>query len=131
MSRFDTVQSVLKDELAKPYVYGEADCFFLGCRMADALNPELGLVDKYWRSYKTLRGAQRALRKRGHKSLTTFFASHLDPKSPASAMFGDLAVVVVDGGEHVAICLGDRFTSKTAQGAVHFRLADCIAAFTL
>ncbi len=131
MSRFETVQSVLVAELAKPYIYGESDCFFLGCQMADALDPSRGMVGKYRRSYRTLAGAQRALRKRGHKSLTTFFAAHLEPTAPAQAMFGDLAIVVVDGGEHVAICLGDRFTSKTASGEVNFRLPDCVAAFRL
>lgn len=129
MSRYETMLSVLDGELAKPYMFGQSDCFFLGCRMADAFDPSRGMVDKYWRTYRTLTGAQRLLRKLGHKSLTTLLAAHLEPIAPAKALQGDLAIVVSGGGEHVAICVGERFTTKTADGPAHYRLTDCIAAF--
>jgi len=83
-SRFHIVTATLTAELAKPYVYGESDCFFLGCRVADALDPALGLVDRYWRAYSTLAGAQRALRKHGCKSIAELYQRHLSPCAPAS-----------------------------------------------
>jgi hypothetical protein len=130
-SRFDTVARTLKAELAKPYVYGEADCFFLGCRMADALMPGLDLVAKYSGSYTTLLGAQRALRRRKCTSLVELFARHLEPCAPAEARLGDLVIIHVKGAEHVGICLGTRFATKTERGRTDFELADCIAAFRL
>ncbi len=131
MTRYEIMMPVLEAERSKPYVYGESDCFFLGCQMADAFDYTRRMTATYWGSYKTLAGAQKALRKRGHKSLTTFFASHLEQIAPAAAQIGDIVVILVDGGEHVGICLGasGRFETKTASGPAYFRVTDCIAAF--
>ena len=131
MSRFETMMPVLQAELEKPYVFGESDCFFLGCQMADAFEPSREMTFSYWQSYKTLPGAQRALRKRGHKSLTSFFAQQLEAVSPAQAQVGDIVVIHIENGEHVGICLGasGRFVTKTADGPSYHRVADCIAAF--
>ncbi|PLU06715.1 DUF6950 family protein, partial [Sinorhizobium medicae] len=37
MNRFRIVEATLTRELAKPYAYGSADCFMLGCAVIDAL----------------------------------------------------------------------------------------------
>lgn len=127
-NRFIIVAETLKTELAKPYVYGQADCFMLGIAMADAL-AGTDLRAEYQGCYSTLKGAQKALRKRGHTSLVTFFTDHLEPCAPAEAQLGDLVVIQAGGGEHVGICLGTRFVTKTEGGQQSFGLADCIAAF--
>lgn len=128
--RFETVRDTLAAELAKPYTYGDSDCFFLGCQMADALDPKLGLVEKYHGSYSSLRGAQTALRRRKCKSIAELFARDLEPCGPAEARLGDLVILhLEDGAEHVGICLGARFVTKTEQGRSDHTLFDCIAAF--
>lgn len=127
--RIDIVAAVLDAELAKPYLYGEADCFFLGCQTADALDPELGLTRRYWRAYSTLAGAQKALRKRGCQSIADLYARHLTRCAPAEARLGDLVIVLMDGGEHVAVCLGRRCRTKTAAGAIDVPVTAGIAAF--
>jgi hypothetical protein len=131
MTRFETMMPVLGIELDKPYVFGESDCFFLGCQIADAFEPSREMTFSYWRSYKTLAGAQRALRKRGHKSLKLFFAQHLEAISPSQAQVGDIVVILIENGEHVGICLGasGRFVTKMANGPSYHRVAECIAAF--
>ncbi|MFD2650551.1 DUF6950 family protein [Brucella rhizosphaerae] len=131
MTRFEIMTPVLQGELEKPYVYGESDCFFLGCQMADAFDASREMTFSYWRSYKTLAGAQRALRKRGHKSLKSFFGQHLEQVSPAQAQVGDIVVILIDNGEHVGICLGasGRFVTKTADGPSYHRVGECLAAF--
>ena len=130
-NRFQIVDATLKAELRKPYVYGQADCFFLGCQMADALSPKLGLVKRYSGSYSTLAGAQRALRRRKCKSLAELFKRHLAPCAPAEARIGDLVIIGLAGVEHVGICLGTRFVTKTERGRADYALSDCIAAFRL
>jgi len=131
MSRFRVVEATLAAELAKPYAYGTADCFFLGCAMIDALTGA-ETAKKYLGSYRTLAGAQKALRKRKHKSLVTFFAAELDqqPKGAAEARMGDLVILRLDdGAEHVGICLGLRFVTKTPVGRQDFGLSEVTAAF--
>jgi len=128
-SRFQITAATLAAELAKPYVYGESDCFFLGCRMADALDPTLGLVDRYWHSYSTLLGAQKALRKHGFETLSDLFGSHLEPCAPAEARLGDIAVLQLDRGQHVAVCLDTRFTTRTEVGRSDHPLTAVVAAF--
>jgi len=126
-NRYQIVRSTLEAEFAKPYVYGESDCFFLGCRMADALDGSLRLVERYWRSYSTLLGAQRALRRRGFTDLPDLFASHLTSCGPAEAALGDIAVLQFGNGQHVAVCLGRRFVTRTEAGLL-YREIDAVAA---
>lgn len=129
-TRFEIVKSVIDAEMAKPYSHKPAaDCFFFGCRVADALDATLGLEAKYLDSYSTLRGAQRALRRRGHKSLSDLFATHLAPCAPAEARIGDIGVLQLQDGEHVGVCIGMKFITKTSRGRAFHDLADCKAAF--
>ncbi len=128
-TRFEIVAPVIDAEMAKPYAYGVADCFFLGCQVADALGPARNMVGKYEGSYSTLLGAQRALRRRGFTSLVEFFASHLEQCSPAEAQAGDLAVLLLPDGEHVGICMGSRFVTKTERGRALLAIGAVKAAF--
>lgn len=130
---------MLTEELAKPYEEGSADCFMLGCRTADALNPALGLVKRYGGRYTTLAGAQRALRREGCRSLVELFARHLPQIAPARAQTGDLIIVSTPAlsvagkpvrmAEHVAVCFYQRLVSKTERGRTDFGLEAAIAAF--
>lgn len=129
MNRFRVVEATLNAELSIPYAYCSADCFHLGCSMIDALTGSR-LVAKYAGCYRTLPGAQRALRRRGHKSLVTLLAKHLPQIPPAEARIGDVVVLLLaDGAEHCGICLGGRFVTKTETGRSDHLLSDCIAAF--
>jgi len=102
-----------------------SDCFFVGCRTADALDPKLLLVEKYVGSYSTLAGAQRALRRRKCKSLAELFARHLTPCAPAQAQLGDLVIINMGDGDHV----GAQFITKTVSGPSFHGLSECTAAF--
>ena len=133
MNRFRIVEATLARELARPYAYGSADCFTLGCAFVDALTGS-ALADTYRGAYRTLAGAQRALRRRGHTSLVSFFAAELgqQPKGGAEARLGDLVILrLSDGAEHVGVCLGARFVTKTERGRSDHGLADVVAAFHL
>lgn len=136
MNRYRIVEQTLNDELAKPYDFGDpqrSDCFFMGLAMIDALT-ESSFCEKYAGTYSDLLGAQKALRKRKHKSLATFFAAELeqDPKGAAEAQLGDLVILrLSDGAEHVAICVGSRFATKTPRGREDHGLSEVIAAFSI
>lgn len=134
MNRFRIVEATLARELAKPYAYGapeQSDCFMMGCALVDALEgAQIGR--KYAGAYKTLVGAQRALRKRGFKSLVAFWAAELGRPSvgAAEARFGDIVILrLADGAEHVGVCLGTRFVTKTEKGREDHGLSDVVAAF--
>lgn len=134
MNRFRIVEATLNAELAKPYAYGtpeQSDCFMMGCALVDALEGTQ-IARKYAGAYKTLAGAQRALRKRGFKSLIEFWAAELGRPSvgAAEARFGDLVILrLADGDEHVGVCLGTRFVTKTEKGREDHGLSDVVAAF--
>jgi hypothetical protein len=128
--RFPIVEATLRGELAKPYVYGRSDCFMLGIAMIDALSGS-DLRSKYEGCYTTLLGAQLALRRRRHKTLSDLFAKHLEPIAPAMAQMGDLVILRLPDGEHVGICLGARFVTKGERGRSLLSLSDCIAAFRI
>lgn len=135
MSRFETVQATLQAEFAKPYAYGSADCFFTGLAMIDALN-STDHVNDYTGRYKTLAGAQKALRADGHKTLVTFFEALGGPRiAPLQASIGDIGVIAlpVEGkkrlAEHVGIHDGRQWWVKTEDGVRKFDSAQAVAAF--
>ena len=96
---------------------------------ADALDPALGLVERYWRAYSTLAGAERALRRQDCKTIADLYGRHLAACAPALAQFGDIAVLQLGRGQHVAVCLGRRFRTRTEHGPADYGVGDCIAAF--
>jgi hypothetical protein len=127
--RYRTVSAVLLEELSKPYEYGVADCFMLGCRVADALDGTLGLAALYGGAYSTLTGAQRALRRHGFKSLAELFGSHLPPVAPAAAQTGDLAILRLSDGDHVGVIAYAAVVTKTERGRSSHPVAAAVAAF--
>ena len=136
MNRFRVVEATLERELAKPYAYGnpeQSDCFMMGCALVDAIEGRQ-LVKTYAGSYKTLAGAQKALRKRKFASLVDFFTKELGrpPVGAAEALTGDLVILkLADGAEHVGVCVGRRFVTKTPTGRQDHDLGEVIAAFHL
>jgi len=134
MNRFKIVSDTLATELAKPYAYGEADCFFTGLAVIDAIQGT-DHVGTYTGRYKTLRGAQTALRKEGHKTLVTFFGGLLSQIQPAMAHLGDLGIVSLpmEGSkrmaEHVGVHDGRQFVVKTEEGVKRFPFTAVVAAF--
>lgn len=128
MTRAEIVTQTVMQELAKPYTYGKSDCFFMGMRVVDAVRGTKH-CKTYAKDYRTLAGAQRALRKRGHKSLTTFFAEHLEQIPAGQCVLGDLVVAERQGAEHVAVCTGTGFVGKTESGSTPFPISEIKAAF--
>lgn len=130
MTRFEIVSRVIEEEMAKPYEFGSADCFLLGCRVADALDPSRGMTATYSGRYKTQKQAQRLLLKLGHRSLVGLLETHLEPCGPALARMGDIVVVDRDGEEHITICsTSTRFIGKIETGRTWFWLDDAVKAF--
>jgi hypothetical protein len=128
MNRAAVVSEIIKTARAEPYAYGVNDCFFLGLKVIDALQGT-SHVKTYAGAYKTLKGAQRALRKRKHTSLVTFYAELVKPIAWGRAALGDLAVVEIDGAEHVAVHGGQAWMSITEGGPVTWPLHMAKAAF--
>lgn len=129
MTRFSTLERVLRNELAKPYDLGRADCFFMGLAVVDELSGS-ALRGEYAGAYRTLAGAHRALLKRGHESLSALLAGHLEQIGKARAVIGDIAVLrLPDGAEHIGVCVGLHFITKTPAGRAAYDLTSVVAAF--
>ncbi|WP_420406905.1 DUF6950 family protein [Hoeflea sp.] len=128
VNRAATVSGIVRTARAETYVYGSNDCFFLGLKVIDALNGT-SHVKTYSGAYRTLKGAQRALRKRGHTSIVTLYAGLLPQIPWGRARIGDLAVVDVDGVEHVGVHGGQAWMSITESGPVTWPLHMAKAAF--
>lgn len=115
MMRSSTVAGIVKTARSEPYAYGVNDCFFLGLRVIDALQGT-SHAKAFSGSYRTLVGAHKALRKRGHKSVVTLLEGLVESIPWGRACIGDLAVVEVDGAEHVAVHGGQSWLSITEAG---------------
>lgn len=128
MTRFEKVAAIVERELGKPYVVGKSDCFLMGLRVATALGAK-GIISQYAGRYSTLKGAQRVLRRLGHKSLVTLMEAHLEPCAPAMARIGDIVVLQLGDAEHLGVCLGARFMTKTDRGPSYHDMTAVKAAF--
>ncbi len=115
MNRAQIVSGLVKTARKEPYAYGVNDCFFLGLKVIDALQGT-SHVKAFSGAYTTLLGANRALRKRGHKSIVTLYSEMVEPIAWGQSCIGDLAVVEVDGAEHVAVNGGQAWHSITEAG---------------
>jgi len=114
-SRAEITTRILTEARRAPYAFGVNDCFFMGLRQIDAIQGTAH-AEEHKGVYSTLSGAQRALRRRGHKSLVTYYATLLRPIGWGSARIGDLAIVEIDGAEHVGIHGGLGWHSITESG---------------
>lgn len=119
--------AVIEEEMAKPYDYATSDCFKAACAVVDVLTGSSFRRD-FGGRYRTLLGAQKALRKQGHTHLASFWAQHLPQIEPARAQFGDIAVLSFDGQDHAAVCVG-MFWCRTPLGDRQFPLSAVQAAF--
>ncbi|WP_425087764.1 DUF6950 family protein [Stappia sp.] len=128
MTRSATVAAIIKTARVEPYAYGTNDCFFLGLRVIDALQGTRH-AKAFAGSYRTVIGAHKALRKRGHTSIVTLFAELVSETPWGQARIGDLAVVEVDGAEHVAVHGGQSWMSITEAGPRSWPLSAAKSAF--
>lgn len=115
MNRSALVSGIIRTALAEAYAYGVNDCFFLGLKVIDGLQGT-SHIKSFAGSYRTLTGAHRALRKRGHETIVTLYAELLPIIPWGHARIGDLAVVDIDGAEHVAVHGGQAWMSITEDG---------------
>ncbi|MCY0146142.1 hypothetical protein OEG84_25040 [Hoeflea sp. G2-23] len=128
MNRAQIVSNIIKTARKEPYAYGVNDCFFLGLKVIDALQGT-SHVKAFSGSYKTLRGAHRAMRKRGHGSVVTLYDEMLSEIPWGQSRIGDLAVVLLDDGEHVGVNGGQAWHSITEAGPRSWPLHLAMCAF--
>lgn len=127
--RVKLVSEVVAREMARPYIYGQSDCFFLAIDVIDGIRGA-SLREKYADRYSSLKGAQKALRRAKCKSLVDLFKRELGDPIPASrAEIGDVAVCDVAGAEHMAVWGGSSWISRTERGQATFNHIDVKAAF--
>ena len=96
MNRSALVSGIIRTARAEAYAYGVNDCFFLGLKVIDGLQGT-SHIKSFAGSYRTLTGAHRALRKRGHETIVTLYAELLPIIPWGRARIGDLAVVARHG----------------------------------
>lgn len=128
MTRFEVVSNVLQTAISEPYKYGSNDCFFLGLKTIDALTGTQW-VKHYSGAYKTLLGANRALRRRGHASLVDLYRELVLPIAWGRSRIGDVAVIEVGGVEHIAVHGGQSWHSITEAGHIVWPLDHAKQAF--
>ena len=136
MTRFEIVDMALQQEFAKPYRYGVSDCFFTGLAVIDAVRGT-SHVKTYAGRYKTLRGAQTALRREGYETLVAFMAALLGRRiAPLLAHTGDIGIISLPivgkpgrMAEHVGVHTGRQWVVKAEEGIRLFDSAQAVAAF--
>lgn len=127
-TRLNDVRRIVEEQLAKPYVYGSADCFFMTLAIVDGLTGS-NHTEKHMWSYRTFPQAGRALRKAGYETLTEYFEDRLPRIATMRCEPGDVAVVRLGNMEHTAVCLGARFVTKTGAGRLDVSADRVISAF--
>jgi len=120
----------LQAEHAKPYKSSYSDCLMVGLTLACQLGGN-NVVSKYRGKYKTLKQSAVVMRRMGFTSLKELLAADFDPIAPAQCRFGDLAVVLNNGLEHVGVCVGENFSVKTQEGAVMYPLSAVTAGYRI
>jgi hypothetical protein len=110
------LSNTIKAATERPFSWGEFDCclFVSDCCVAVCgVDP----AEQYRGTYKTERGAKRALVK-NHGSLEAAFDACFHRVETALAQRGDLALVEGDDGRMVAVRWADAWWSTAEHGAV-------------
>lgn len=128
VSRHELVFQIVETELARKYSPCSADCIYMALRVCDQIR-ETSLLNLLIGSYETMGQAKREMARRGHKSLSDVLAEHLDIKPNSMLIIGDVAIVINDGVEHVAVCMGGNFVVKGELGKEVYTLNDVVMGF--
>lgn len=111
-----------------PFAYGDADCgAFAGGAVAamTGTNPHAAVAGKY----KTMKGALRALKRRGFADHIAYAASVLTEIDPLFAAFGDIAVVASPEGPALGVVVGAHIEVRAPAGRAVVPLTDAVCAF--
>jgi len=124
--------ALLARHQACAYAIGISDCFIMCAELADSMlgtPDEASIAAAHCGCYSTNKGALRRLRQAGFVTLSDWLAAQFTPIAPAMARVGDLGVARdAGGGEHLAVCIGTVWESKTAAGRTLFVVADMVSA---
>lgn len=102
-NRFLSLSAFIQSRLNTAFEWGTHDCCLFA---ADAVKLQTGadLASEYRGHYRSALGANRALRKHGHLSLTSVLNEKLgNPIPRLNAMRGDIVLMNVDGQEVVGV----------------------------
>jgi len=109
-----------------PFKYGSHDCAIFAATVIDAIAPlkvRLAFAGKYTGKV----GAVRTIRKIGGSDLKAATTALLEcePVPPQYAQRGDPMVYVVEGVQHLAVCLGAQAALPVESGLQFIPAGDC------
>ena len=127
MRRLERWPTLLADyvegALGRPFCFGKHDCCSFAAGAIEAITGETVPLP----AYADAREAAEAL---AAESLSSRVRSILGPPiAPASAQRGDLAMVLVDGRETLAVCVGGMMVAPGAGGLVFVETSAAVAAW--
>ena len=121
----------LRAYLARPdagFSWGDRDCGGFAGGAVEAMtgeNPHSLVAGKY----RTMKGALRALQRKGFADHIAYAASVLDEIDPMFATWGDIAVVQGDPGLALGVVTGAQIEVRTPQGRGVVPLTEAVRAF--
>lgn len=117
----DRLIAVLQKHMAEPYVAGRSDCFVLACDTVEALTGVRPYPDV---RYSTDRGALRQLQRHGFTRLRESFAAILPERQVGLSQRGDLAVLLSDRGDTLAVVYDGQAIVRVGHGIERRALGD-------
>lgn len=120
--------TALEEAQSRPYVPGQNDCFMMALSHMDN---QLGTsyLDQYRGAYSTIIGANRALIKRGFRSLGDFIATLVPSQSVMNSRVGDIGIVRDGIGDHLCILCGTSWVTITDNGSKSYPLLSAHQSF--
>lgn len=108
------LQAKIEASKAKPFVWGENDCFTFAADCVFAITGEDKMAKRRGK-YKTELGANKMLKRVG--GVEAAITSELgEPMAPAFAQRGDVVYFVGAMGETAGVCIGRMIASPTLTG---------------
>lgn len=111
----ERLQRLLEQRSAEPFEWGRHDCCLFA---ADAVQAQLGIdpAEGLRGRYGTALQAVRALRELGGLEALARQALGAPLRAPLLACSGDVGLVEDEGGDLLAVCIGEWWTAPTSRG---------------
>lgn len=122
------LRAYLTEQAEKPFAFGRVDCGSFAGGAIEAMtgtNPHAAVAGRY----KTMKGALRALKRKGFADHIEYAASVLTEIDPLFASFGDIAVVPSPEGPALGVVVGAHIEVRAPKGRGLVPLTDAVRAF--
>ncbi len=123
------LNKIIEEHRNKPFFYGENDCCLFAAKVVLAITG-IDYAEEFRGTYSSKLGALRIIGRGGMEEFMTRILK-TQPKPAYNAFRGDLLLYVLEGEDHIAVCLGAKAALPVDEGLRFINTDDCVCCWNV